>query len=724
MTPLLSTPLAWWSLTWPRTVEVEELHAGLRRLAGARRIPIILRAEGQPGAVRHLIGSLHDQAPALLGQAIHGLRIAPTAPAAIGGPSAVLSLRFSTRRRAMVTEDTERVSAGVMAALAAVRAGERLVLEWVLLDVLAPEAVPSRLDGAGPEDWVTAALVAPWRAPGRVDGELRRAMAAKRSDAGWRANGRLAVVAATKARRRTLLAGVLGALRAAESPGLRLLARQSCSGNVGHAGALTGRPVALSVNEVPLMVAWPLGDLYDSLAMHAPSRTLEAHRDMPALSEDRRQRLVAVGCRGGGKRALVLSPADGLRHLHVLGPTGVGKSTMLLGLIEADMQAGRSLVIFDPKGDLLTDVLARVPRSRRDHVVVLDPSDERPVGLNPLAGPGDPEMTADGLLGTLHELFSAHWGPRTQDILHASLLTLARTPGSSVALVPLLLTNPGYRATITAKLKDPLGLSGFWDWYEALSEAERLAAIGPVMNKLRQLLLRPALRSVLGQAEPRFNLNEVFADRRIVLVNLATGNLGPEGSALFGALVWSHLWQLVQGRSRIEAKRRHPVTVYADEFQEYLKTPVSFTDMLVRARGFGVGLVLAHQHLGQLSTEVREAVLANAGSRVVFGLQASDATAIAKLGRGLVPEDIDGLGAYEVYASLLRSGEPTGWMSGRTQPASAPLVDSTSVQAISQRRYGISRADTEAALLAVIRMQPSGRAEDSVGVKRRTGGRS
>ncbi len=128
---------------------------------------------------------------------------------------------------------------------------------------------------------------------------------------------------------------------------------------------------------------------------------------------------------------MALSPADSLRHLHLLGPTGVGKSTLLLNLITQDMAAGRAVVVIEPKGDLIADVLERVPPERVGDVVLLDPTDtERPVGLNPLAlGGRSPELVADQLLGMFHSLYAAHWGPRTHDILGASLLTLARTSG-------------------------------------------------------------------------------------------------------------------------------------------------------------------------------------------------------------------------------------------------------------------------------------------------------
>ena len=72
-----------------------------------------------------------------------------------------------------------------------------------------------------------------------------------------------------------------------------------------------------------------------------------------------------------------------MRHTWVIGPNGVGKSTLLLNLILQDLEADRPVVVIEPK-DLIADLLARIPENRRDDIVVLDPFDEAPVGINPL----------------------------------------------------------------------------------------------------------------------------------------------------------------------------------------------------------------------------------------------------------------------------------------------------------------------------------------------------
>lgn len=305
----------------------------------------------------------------------------------------------------------------------------------------------------------------------------------------------------------------------------------------------------------------------------------------------------------------------------------------------------------------------------------------------------------DQVVSIFHDLYRESWGPRTDDILRAALLTLVGVPGMTLAEVPLLLTDPGFRSPLVGRLNDPVALGPFWGWYEALSDGERTAAIGPVMNKLRTFLLRRRLRNILGQAEPRFDFDQALADRSIVLVPLTKGLLGEEAAALLGSLVVTRLWQAIQARAGLPVEARPVTFAYIDEFQDYLHLPAGVESMLAQARSLGLGLTLAHQHLGQLPTAVREAVLANARSRVIFQVAAADANSLAReLAPDVKSSDLQGLGRFEVVARLSSGGQVTAPVTGSTQPAPAPTGQAGAARLRSRERYGISRDEVEAAI--------------------------
>ena len=153
----------------------------------------------------------------------------------------------------------------------------------------------------------------------------------------------------------------------------------------------------------------------------------------------------------GGRRPVALAVPDARYHLHVMGATGSGKSTLLTNLVLGDVEAGRGVVVIDPKGDLITDLCDRLPETAASRTVLIDPEDPdaAPV-LNVLSGP-DPDLAVDNLVGIFRSIFAAFWGPRTDDVLRSACLTLLRyaaATGTSTSLadVPRLLADEEFRA--------------------------------------------------------------------------------------------------------------------------------------------------------------------------------------------------------------------------------------------------------------------------------------
>ena len=691
------TELAWLRLHLAPPLSVDQAVAILRALATLHGAPrLVLEATGTSGDVRWAVSSdpatlrrVAELLPTHLPDAQPLRQLGGERP---GITRAVQLIVRGQHRRQLAVERAETVNRALIAGLASTRPGETVVLQMVLGRRLRPVMPIQRGAAAG-------------------QAEHRRLRAAKTAEHGFGCAVRIGVGGAEVARSRQLVGTLLAALRAIEVAGIAISLRRCSAVAVRQASSPWRWSLRLSVREVACFVGWPLGE--PPLAGLPPQhpRLLQA-----SDSVARRGRIVGDSLAPGQSRPLALTVADSLRHCHILGPTGVGKSVLAGNLAVSDMAAGRSLVVIDPKGDLVQGLLARVPPHRIGDVAVLDATDLTPIGLNPLAG-DQPDVAADAVLSVFADLYAGSWGPRTQDILHACLLSLARRGDASLVLVPLLLTNAGLRRSVVGRVArhDPMGLGSFWSWYEAISEAERQAAIAPLMNKLRPVLLRPGLRAVLGQVNPRFDIRDVFTRRRILLVSLARGQLGPAGARLLGGLVCAQLWQAATERADVPAQRRHPVMVYIDEVQDYLRLPGDLEDALVQARGLGVGFTMAHQHLAQLPPPLRAAVLANVGSRVCFRLNHDDAAVMAR-GQRLAQQDFMALGRYQAYASLLADGDPAGFASLTTRPQPPAVSDPAVVRLRSRERYGRPLSEVEAAWASLAVPAPS---EGSLGRRRR-----
>lgn len=696
-------PHEWHWLQFPSLVEPDQLSALLRvlhGLSGPTRQPVaVLEVVGRRGAVEHYLRLPATRTSLLRAQAeriVPGLALQPVDRPDIGAPQAAWRLWASSSRRPLRADDPAAVSQAILNALANAQRGEVLVLQWLLGPVRRPVVVPTKhspvLSESSPRALASAAFVA----PGEFDAEARRALRSKQGEAGWRAVGRIAVTAATSERGRSLLGQLLGALSTAEGAGASLGVRPITPRVVTSVQTPWFWGLALNVPELTALLAWPLGDLVLPPVAQRQARLLPVPAVVP-----RRGRILAI--EPTSDRPIALSTQDSRHHLWVLGPTGTGKSTLLLNLIVQDMAAGRTVVVIEPKGDLIADVLARVPVQRRDDVVLLDPQDQAPVGLNPLASPASPDLTADQLLTVFARLNPDSWGPRLNELLHTALLTLARTPGTSLAALPPLLTSAGFRRRLVSQLDDPLGVSPIWAAFERLSDEARTQAVASVLNKVRVLTARPLLRGVLGQISPRFALTDLFSSRRpILLANLAKGVIGPDSARLLGTVLLNQLWQTALGRQAIRPERRHLVSVVVDELQDYAVLPGDLGDMLAQARGLGLSFTLANQHLEQLAPLLRAGTLANARSRVVFQTAADDARVLARGHREVTPEDFTHLPAFESYLRLSVGGAVTPYMSGRTQPPPTPDGDADAVRRLSRERSGVPRRETDIAVRALI----------------------
>jgi len=591
---------------------------------------------------------------------------------------------------------TERLSAvvrAVLAALAVTAEDEELVVQLQLGRRFAPQA----LGRVEPQGWLELLGLVPVPSVSGERGRRLKAQVGRHRAAGCL---RLGVRAASPLRQRVLLQGLLGALRLVEGPGVRLRARTE------HPAKLDGvrrpwRPgLELGAGEIVAMAGWPVGE-------GALPATPSAHpRVLPLPAARETQRAFATGVADQAGERLGISIGDALYHTVLLGPTGAGKSTALAHLALADIAAGRGVLLIDPKTDLVADILARIPEQRRDDVVVIDPTSSRPVGINPLARAqtacgASPELVADTVLATFKGVFAESWGVRVEQVLSAALVTLARTPGATLVDLPLLLTNAAYRQRlIAASGADPLGTGQFWAAYEALSEAQRQQWVGPVLTRLQPFLIRPHLRATLGQAAPSFDLGEVFTRRRIVLVSLNKGILGAESARLLGSLLVGQLWPLILARAAVEPSRRHVVSVFIDEVQDYLSLPGSLADALAQARSLGAAFHLAHQYRGQLPAALKAGIDANARNKIIFSLSAADAAELARQAIGLEAADFQLLPRFGVYARTLHHGRENPWCQATTLPPTPPTQDALALRAASQARYGQDAAQVEAALLA------------------------
>lgn len=411
---------------------------------------------------------------------------------------------------------------------------------------------------------------------------------------------------------------------------------------------------------IPSLVPSP-----ETLAVIAPGLRPRQMSRLPQSPLPLDGAIVGRTCDG---RLARLSVADRLRHVWMIGQTGTGKSTLLLNRILDDLDEGHGLAVLDPHGDLVTDVLSRMPASRRDDLVLVDVTDGRrvPPSLNPLSS--SDVLTAHARVGQIVEFIVSLWpremsGPMFEQAVTHGLLVLAANfeePGT-LADLPRLFTDNEFRAGV---LRNPL-LKGradqSLDWwancYAKLSDFHKSEQILYYIAKFNMFLTDPVLRAVLGNSRSSIDFRGLMDSRGVLLCNLSRSGANPLATTMLTGVFMQAALNAALSRADTPAHERSPFFVYCDEFQRLVGPSTGV--MLSEVRKYGLGLVLAHQFIDQLPADALAAVLGNVGTKLVFRVGATDAQRIVGYQPSLKVDDLIRLPNYCLFAELLVGGVPS-----------------------------------------------------------------
>jgi len=368
------------------------------------------------------------------------------------------------------------------------------------------------------------------------------------------------------------------------------------------------------------------------------------------------------------------------RHMAFLGGTGMGKSTLIVNMARQIFASGEGATFLDPTGDLAHDLLQQVPEDRIDDVIYIDVSDaEFPFPFNLLHAKDDLERghTVDEIVGVIKRL-SLNWGDSIAQQLRMALKVVLPL-GGSMQDVYNLFTDAEERQKLVRQITEK-ELKEYWTETFPSTRYERRSA---VITKLAPIVDHKLLGKILCARECAFDADEIISQRKIVIVNLATGSPADHVTTVLGTFVVNKVLAAAYRQKNLPKDKRIRHYFFVDEFQNFMHRASAFDRILSEVRKYNLVIIVANQFVAQLEDKIRAAIFGNVGCLCVFRLGHQDAKILKDEFDGASKRDLTMLTRGEC---LMRVG--THCMSVRTPPP-PPTPENDPTKKIIERMHNL-----------------------------------
>lgn len=363
-------------------------------------------------------------------------------------------------------------------------------------------------------------------------------------------------------------------------------------------------------------------------------------------------------------RDVYIGNEDRMRHVYIIGKTGTGKSELLKKMILQDIKAGKGLCFMDPHGDAVNDIMKLIPPERAEDVIYFNPSDTtRPMALNLLEAHTEDQkhFAATAVINMMYKLFDPYKtgivGPRFEHAVRNAMLTAMSVPGTTFVEIMRILTDVKFVQEILPHVTDPI-IRRYWtDQIAQTSDFHKSEVLDYITSKFGRFVTNKVIRNIIGQSQSSFDFRKIMDEGKILLINLAKGELGEENSNFLGLILVPRILMAAMSRADTPVKDRRDFYLYVDEFQNFA-TP-DFAVILSEARKYRLGLCVANQFIGQVEEEVKNAIFGNVGTMVSFRVGVSDASYLShEFAPVFGEDDLLNVERYHAFIKTIVNNEP------------------------------------------------------------------
>jgi hypothetical protein len=415
---------------------------------------------------------------------------------------------------------------------------------------------------------------------------------------------------------------------------------------------------AMTTTELSNIVHLPKGiETQDVESVRLKQRTHPITRE-----EDKEDGLTICESTWRGKtNHLHLTEEDLNTHVAVFGKTGFGKSTVIAQMALQKINNGDSVIVIDPHGDLIKEIVPRIDRRRCNDIILVDPI-KYPLRLNVLTIPNRgsfsssemetmKDIVISDLVSTLKNIYGEeYWGPRLDYIFTTIAKGLLEKEGTTLLDMYYILTNGRTRRKFGDEVKNEIVRNFVKNELPQMQYDVLLSTV----NKVGKIAGNEVLRKMLCQRSGTFDIKGALDSGKVLLIDLSKGRLGPENTNVLGSAVVTQLWMNVLQRADVPDSKRKRTYLFVDEFQNFASQ--SFTEILSESRKYKLSLIIATQYTQQVHEKVWKGIKANVNTFISFALGADDAFSLSKVYTDVEPEEFINLDKFKV---IVRKGAVT-----------------------------------------------------------------
>jgi hypothetical protein len=352
-------------------------------------------------------------------------------------------------------------------------------------------------------------------------------------------------------------------------------------------------------------------------------------------------------------------------HGLVTGSTGTGKSVAAANMALQDWLSGAGVLVLDPHGSLIDDILRGVPTDREKDVVILDPADPQPFRFNVCQVNHDLglDVATENVMEAIRIGIGASWetsvGMR-EVLFNAVVLALGAIPQASMLDVAAVL-DENKRAELlrsgSTRLPQVKAAADFWrSKFPSWNDRDQKQALAAAQRRIDAFVRLGILRRTIGSSGRSVNLAEAISRGCLILAPMPD-EMGGEAKRIWGAILVREFIQVLRQRSAAgNASQR--ATLIVDEVADSIGTLAGFIKVIVtQLRKYGASAYFFAQNFSQLPEDVRQEMISNCRTQICFSAGVDDAQIAARiLGEGVTAYDIQNLPPYHAFARLAVPG--------------------------------------------------------------------